>query len=147
MTCFCQWEPFGSIVIYFRSAYFLLIPSASFSINQITESLNSDFDVFFANGTRLLSLSPLKEEAINVMTQFEIFFVNQRPLFWYANKKILNTNIGEEHGLLFIQTVAQIVCSKRMLKFALKFTCEVLLHVSVFHIHYQGATICALLKL
>ena len=40
-------------------------------------------------------------------------------------------------------TDAQLNCSKRMLKF----TCEVLLHVSVFHIHYQGATICALLKL
>jgi hypothetical protein len=25
--------------------------------------------------------------------------------------------------------------------------CEVLLHVSVFHNHHQGATVCALLKL
>jgi len=40
-------------------------------------------------------------------------------------------------------TDAQLDCSKRMLKFTL----EVLLHVSVFQNHHQGATICALLKL
>jgi len=40
-------------------------------------------------------------------------------------------------------TDAETDCSKRMLKF----TREVLLHVSVFHNHHQGATICALLKL
>jgi len=40
-------------------------------------------------------------------------------------------------------TDAQLDCSKRILKF----TWEVLLHVSVFHNHHQGATICALLKL
>jgi len=44
-------------------------------------------------------------------------------------------------------TDAQLDCSKGMLKFTLKFTWEVLLHVSVFHSHHQGATICAFLKL
>jgi hypothetical protein len=44
------------------------------------------------------------------------------------------------------QTDAQLDFSK-MLKFTLKFTWEVLLHVSAFHNHYQGATVCALLKL
>jgi len=44
-------------------------------------------------------------------------------------------------------TDAQLDRSKRMLKFTLKFTREVLLHVSVFYNHHQGATICALLKL
>jgi hypothetical protein len=39
-------------------------------------------------------------------------------------------------------TDAQLDCSKRMLKF----TWEVLLHVSVFHKHHQGATVCVLLK-
>jgi len=39
-------------------------------------------------------------------------------------------------------TDAQLDCSKM-----LQFTWEVLLHVSIFHNHHQGATICALLKL
>jgi len=34
-------------------------------------------------------------------------------------------------------TDAQLDCSKGMLKFILKFTREVLLHVSVFHNHHQ----------
>jgi len=42
---------------------------------------------------------------------------------------------------------AQLNCSKRMLKFTLKFTWEVLLHASVLHNLHQGATICVLLKL
>jgi hypothetical protein len=44
-------------------------------------------------------------------------------------------------------TDAQLDCSKRMLNFTLQFTSEVLLHVSVFYNHHQGATVCALLKL
>jgi hypothetical protein len=44
-------------------------------------------------------------------------------------------------------TDAQLVCSKKMLKFTLKFTWEVLLHVWGFHNYNQGATVCALLKL
>jgi len=43
-------------------------------------------------------------------------------------------------------TDAQLDCSK-MLKITLKFTWEVPLHVSDFHNHHQGASICALLKL
>jgi len=43
-------------------------------------------------------------------------------------------------------TDAQLDCYK-MLKFTLKFTWEVFRHVSVFHNHHQGATVCALLKL
>jgi len=44
-------------------------------------------------------------------------------------------------------TDAQINCSKNVKKFTLKFTWEVLLHVSVFHNHHHGATTCALMKL
>jgi hypothetical protein len=46
------------------------------------------------------------------------------------------------------QTDALIDCSK-MLEFTstLKFTRDVLLHVSVFYSHHQGATVCVLLKL
>jgi hypothetical protein len=44
-------------------------------------------------------------------------------------------------------TDAQLDCSKRMLKFSLKFTREVLLHVMVFYNRHQGSTMCALLKL
>ena len=43
-------------------------------------------------------------------------------------------------------TDAQLDCYN-MSKFTLKFTWEVLLHVSVFNNHHQGTTICDLLKL
>jgi len=43
-------------------------------------------------------------------------------------------------------TDVQLDCSI-MLKSALKFTREVLVHVLGFHNHHQGATVCALLKL
>jgi hypothetical protein len=43
-------------------------------------------------------------------------------------------------------TNTQLECSK-ILKFTLKFTGKLLLHVSVFHNHHQGVNICALLKL
>jgi hypothetical protein len=54
--------------------------------------------------------------------------------------------IFQEMKSFIYPTDVQLDCSK-MLKFTLKFTREVLLHVSVFHKHHQGATICALLKL
>ena len=44
-------------------------------------------------------------------------------------------------------TDAQLDCSKRMLKFTLKFRREVLLYVTDFCNHHQGAIMCALLKL
>jgi len=50
------------------------------------------------------------------------------------------------YSLLFIQLMHNWIALK-MLKFTLKFTWEMLLHVSVFHNHHQGATICALIKL
>jgi hypothetical protein len=72
----------------------------------------------------------------------------------YLEGKQIETRCNTDHPDKFIvitesfiyPTDAQLDCYK-MLKFTLKFTWEVLLHVSAFHTHHQGATICALLKL
>jgi len=66
---------------------------------------------------------------------------------WCSNNIWGHLSIYIEYGDItksFIYpTDAQLKCSQRMVKFTLIFTWEVLLHVSVFHNHHQGATICA----
>jgi len=61
--------------------------------------------------------------------------LSKEHLRWWGNED------RQVSSLLFIQLM-----HFKMLKFTLKFTWEVFLHVSVFHNHH-GATICALLRL
>jgi hypothetical protein len=77
-------------------------------------------------------------------------FVHTKVHFYEQAQPSLTCNTPRTHHnvkYFIYPTDAQPDCSKRMLKFTLKFTREVLLHVSVLHNHHQGATICALLEL
>ena len=81
--------------------------------------------------------------------------LNFEALNWWLRGSPFGRFFFRTHGIIFhsctvhldtiasfiYPTDAQLDCSK-MLNFTLKFTWEVFLHVSVFHNHHQGATIC-----
>jgi len=63
----------------------------------------------------------------------------------YIALQLMHNNIALQ--LMHNYTALQLMHNYIALKFTITFTREVLLHVSVFHNHHQGATVCASLKL
>jgi hypothetical protein len=115
-----------------------------FAATRITSRICSSF--FFTTDDYLYFPVVVKLWTKNwcarLVQTFCSMWVNLKIVFFSLHEYHIYTKHNKIKSFIY-PADAQIYCSKRMLKF----TWEVLLHVSVFYNHHQGATICALLKL